>query len=206
MSTPQTKETLIRLAWTTALRLQGDRQCYDTYRDGWGRVCALGLLLEVAGIDPDIEEPQDVGELAGLHARYSRQVVAMNDGDSLAGSRKFTFAEIADRVDSWFAPAMSAAARAEFARDHDLPEPDDWPEEWHRLYEDDGGLELLAIANSCEVGIVRRAIERQRELDAYARRWPGAPMPYYRPPSEKDIEARRLFVSKFIGEVGEVED
>ena len=36
---------------------------------------------------------------------------------------------------------------------------------------------------------------RQRRIDYWQRR-----------PSEKDIEERRLFVSKFIGEVGEVED
>lgn len=106
------KTDLVRLAWLTELRRQGHRKCIGEYAR-LGAVCALGLLLEVAGQTVEWTEdlPGDstvgVGALAGLSGRQSRIVVSMNDGapNIDVGYGRYhahTFAEIADVVEGWF--------------------------------------------------------------------------------------------------------
>ena len=95
MSTPQSKESLVRLSWLTELRRQGHRQCAGTYRKG-EKVCALGLLAETMGADLAWHQPDGWVEAAtGLHNWQALQVVALNDDH-------YTFAEIADVVAGWF--------------------------------------------------------------------------------------------------------
>ena len=117
---------LIRLAWITALRTQGDRKCTGSYFKGH-KVCALGLLGEVAGeqtVDVpmlpkggggfytgktflSLDDTHDIGALAGLDEIQSDRVVSMNDGVSLddptVSGKQHTFSEIADVVEAWFA-------------------------------------------------------------------------------------------------------
>lgn len=103
MSTTKTKEELVRLSWITELRRQGDRQCYQAYRDDKMRVCALGLLREVALPADEIDfmdDILDIGALAGLDEPQSVEITYRNDGDE--GFRKHTFAEIADVIAGWF--------------------------------------------------------------------------------------------------------
>lgn len=105
------KTELVRLAWLTELRRQGHRQCTHSYAED-DNVCALGLLLEVAGKSIAWAESTSgideiaVGELAGLTAEQSVKVIAMNDGGRLSWGKpryhKHTFAEIADVVEGWF--------------------------------------------------------------------------------------------------------
>lgn len=105
MSTTKTREQLVRLSWITELRRQGDRKC--TGDMAWeGKVCALGLLAEVAGIrvrDDDLIPPYDlIGRAGGLSAAKVAKVWQMNDGDTYTETRQHTFAEIADVVAAWF--------------------------------------------------------------------------------------------------------
>lgn len=103
------KTELVRLAWLTELRRQGHRQCTGEYAQGTN-VCALGLLLEVAGKTVEWAVKHDearVGEFAGLSPRQARTVVCMNDGLTnfnvgYGRYHKHTFAEIADVVEGWF--------------------------------------------------------------------------------------------------------
>ena len=112
----ESKEKLLRLAWLAALRQEGHRQCAATLIHG-GLVCAIGLIVEVAGVrvdqvmdaldpeDPDDFEFQNaheaLGALVGLTDRQTWDVVGMNDGRP-KGARRLTFTEIADAVASWF--------------------------------------------------------------------------------------------------------
>ena len=139
-----------------------------------------------------------VGCAMGTHVEKLGGRYLVCRGDEVISAAEPGFEPLVEEVDE----GLEWAAKAEFARDHDLPQPGDWPKEWHRFYEADGGLELLAIANSREVGIVRRAIERQRHFDAYVR-WADRPKLDYCQPSPAEIEARQRFLSKFIGEVGD---
>jgi hypothetical protein len=110
MSNAKSKTDLVRLAWLTALRRQGGRQCGGSFSDSRGRVCALGLLQEVALRPDEIilacwDDIDAVGALAGLNPQQSWDVTYRNDGDD--GHAKHTFAEIADVVAGWFAEAPS---------------------------------------------------------------------------------------------------
>ena len=106
MSTTQSKTDLVRLAWLTELRRQGDRQCTGTYREG-DLVCALGLLAEIAGVKVRRGEAASlVGAFAGLDIDQSYYVSSRNDGgwcdDNSAHYHRHTFAEIAAVVAGWF--------------------------------------------------------------------------------------------------------
>ena len=101
---PLTKEELIRSAWITELRRQGERKCEAYLRDAEGMVCAIGLLREVVG-RPRMHSEDRIGALAGLNPTQVWQVVIMNDGEAPYGEveiRPHTFAEIADVIESWF--------------------------------------------------------------------------------------------------------
>jgi hypothetical protein len=84
--------------------------------------------------------------------------------------------KVIGEADPGFKPLDGAhpyIAQEEYAREHGLPHPYDWPDEWQHPYDDDRGPELLAIANSSAGSIVKRAIKRKRQRessDAYARR------------------------------------
>ncbi len=109
MSKTRTKEELIRLAWIAALRRSGHRKCVEDYSTSKGRVCALGLLAEVAGINArDVQglELHEVGALAGLCKNESRYVAWLNDGN-LINIRPHTFREIADIVEGWVTQSLS---------------------------------------------------------------------------------------------------
>ena len=97
MATTKTKEELVRMAWITALRQQGDRQCVGQ-ADHRGGVCAMRLLADMGGRWTDLYE---VGEGAGLSRYRTGAVIRMND-------RGTTFSEIADVVESWFATDKAA--------------------------------------------------------------------------------------------------
>lgn len=112
MSKTLTKEELVRAAWLVELRRQGHRQCNGEFKNGM-RVCALGLLAEVAHYDLDGDEDADiVGALAGLTTHQAKEIAARNDGGLIGvagvvpkGIRRFrehTFAEIADVIEGWF--------------------------------------------------------------------------------------------------------
>ena len=93
MSEVKPKETLMRLAWIAALRREGHRKCTGEYQSGFGKVCALGLLAEVAGKKVDgLTRIDEVGGWAGLDFMASARVMNMNDG---VGQPKRTFSEIA---------------------------------------------------------------------------------------------------------------
>lgn len=100
MSEPLSKTELVRAAWITELRREGHRQCFGTYWDGLSRVCALGLLAEVAGVDPNDETRAT--DAAGISVRQANKIVVLNDGDHVAGVRKHSFSQIADVVEGWF--------------------------------------------------------------------------------------------------------
>ena len=109
MAITKSKTELVRLAWIAALRQQGDRQCSEAFAETHGaRVCALGLLIEVAGHDPSHPEnlpfkwadDRDIGTLAGLTKAQSREIARRNDGGGKY--HQHTFAEIADVVAGWF--------------------------------------------------------------------------------------------------------
>jgi hypothetical protein len=109
MSTAKSKTDLVRLSWLTELRRQGHRQCGGSFAGSRDRVCALGLLQEVALRPDEIilacwDDIDAVGALAGLNPEQSWDVAYRNDGD--AGHDKHTFAEIADVVAGWFAEAL----------------------------------------------------------------------------------------------------
>lgn len=104
------KTDLVRLAWLTELRRQGDRQCTGADFPK-GKVCALGLLAEIVGFEwVDTLEPEDYGPLgcfAGLSWDQTQDVWKRNDGVNPDEMRpvpyhKHTFAEIADVVEGWF--------------------------------------------------------------------------------------------------------
>ena len=103
MSKELDKQTLVRSAWLTELRRQGDRQCDGELSIG-GRVCALGLLAEVAGLS--IEDAYFHIPMSGLLTfEQLEEVWRMNDGaEPTFGPpvRKHTFSEIADVVEGWF--------------------------------------------------------------------------------------------------------
>ena len=110
MSTTKTKIELVRMAWLGELRRQGHRQ-----RCGWGgfgslRVCAMGLLWEVAGKPADAHTYQQIGALAGLGPEWTWRILRMNDG--VSRFRKHTFAEIADVVASGQLPSRDLQRRA----------------------------------------------------------------------------------------------
>jgi hypothetical protein len=99
MSEQLTKEELIRMAWITALRRDGGRQCDGQFIAKGNRVCALGLLGEVAGLSRrQIRHTRwmhKIGELGGLSYEETEIVWQGNDDGC-------TFAEIADVVEGWF--------------------------------------------------------------------------------------------------------
>lgn len=103
MSTTQTKTDLVRLAWITELRRQGDRKCKGHLFAKGSKVCAIALLSEVAGLPKwktyeliRVNKGEHaIGRLAGLDDIESCNVWRMNDSG-------FTFAEIADAVAAWF--------------------------------------------------------------------------------------------------------
>jgi hypothetical protein len=68
---------LVRLAWITALRAKPRRQCRGIWYTGPAnkkrKVCALQLLLEIAG-EEDPRSFDAVGALAGLSQRQSMHV------------------------------------------------------------------------------------------------------------------------------------
>ncbi len=104
MSKARTKQELTRLAWIAALRRSGHRKCVNDYSTSNGRVCALALLAEVAGInarDVDGLEVHEVGALAGLREDESQRVAWLNDGVDVINIRPHTFREIADVVEGW---------------------------------------------------------------------------------------------------------
>ncbi len=104
MTKPLSKTDLTRAAWLTELRRQGHRQCLGELFLGDGlKVCALGLLAEVAGLTlRDAEEIANeegydpIGALAGLTPASTDIVWSLND------RKRLTFAEIADVVEAWF--------------------------------------------------------------------------------------------------------
>ncbi len=100
MTEQLTKETLVRLAWLTELRRQGERQCHCTMFGLNGAVCALGLLAEVAGLSKrqtkKVKWTHEIGKLAGLDYGQTCEVWGEND----EGGK--TFGEIADLVGGWF--------------------------------------------------------------------------------------------------------
>lgn len=107
MSETKSKETLVRLAWLAELRGQGHRQCTEVYSGLGDKVCALGLLREMAIPLRSRHLRRGVGEiaaLAGLSEDQGYEVAYRNDGDGdgLTEYHKHTFAEIADVVASWF--------------------------------------------------------------------------------------------------------
>lgn len=105
MTQPLDKTALVRASWLTELRRQGHRQCIESFEADDGRVCALGLLREIA-VERDERHLSDwddikaVGALAGLAISRSEDVVCRNDGTQ--GHPSHTFAEIADVVEGWF--------------------------------------------------------------------------------------------------------
>lgn len=111
MSSTLDKTALVRLSWLTELRRQGHRQCQGPQNGD--KVCALVLLTEMInprwfnGIDNDLATLKRYGHQAGLTDHQTDMVASMNDGrgwQSCSGNlfRKYTFAEIADVVASWF--------------------------------------------------------------------------------------------------------
>ena len=108
MTKPLTKEELIRSAWITELRRQGERQCTNGSYTHGAFVCALGLLREVALPKCTLEaremfdEVCEVGAFAGLNENQSTEITLRNDGDSECEYHKHTFSEIADVVEGWF--------------------------------------------------------------------------------------------------------
>ena len=92
MATTKTRQELVRLAWVTALRQQGDRQCHGSFTSG-DKVCALTVLREVSG---DSQGRLTLGELAGISNNQFADIILLND------AAKATFSEIADVVESWF--------------------------------------------------------------------------------------------------------
>ena len=105
MSQTKSKEELTRLAWLAALRREGHRKCAGVYfKPTSGRVCALGLLIEV--VEPEgnrmLHYADVVGARAGLSAKQTGEVLRRNDGTF--GCSRYSFAEIADMVEGWFKP------------------------------------------------------------------------------------------------------
>ena len=96
MSTTRTKTELVRMAWITALRTQGHRQCRGRFNKG-NKVCALGLIREVAQTSHGT-----LCEIVGISLDQMRHIIVLND------KRRATFAEIADVVESWFATDKAA--------------------------------------------------------------------------------------------------
>ena len=90
MSTTKTKTELVRMAWITALRTQGHRQCRGRFVMG-NKVCAVGLIREVAQTSHG-----SVCEIVGISLDQMGHIIVLND------KRHATFAEIADVVESWF--------------------------------------------------------------------------------------------------------
>lgn len=114
MNTQKSKEELVRLAWISALRREGHRQCEGNLIEG-AKVCAIGLLGLIAGIDFESTETDeyDIGAVAGLSESQSEDVIALNDGGSVSREDergrwyllrmpKSTFAQIADVIEGWF--------------------------------------------------------------------------------------------------------
>jgi hypothetical protein len=97
LSEQLSKEALVRLAWITELRRQGDRQCDgEMFCGKW--VCALGLLAEVSGLGRRAnaivgrwKSFAPIGKRAGLTPAQTEVVWVMNDNGC-------TFSEIADVV------------------------------------------------------------------------------------------------------------
>jgi hypothetical protein len=107
MSEQLTKAALIRMSWITELRRQGERQCHGSLRLGHSRVCAIGLLGEIADVPSALFYKgcdYDIGAYAGLTPSQVDGVTVRNDGGPWAGKRwrQHTFAEIADVVEGWF--------------------------------------------------------------------------------------------------------
>lgn len=101
---PVDQQALVRQRWIAELRRQGHRQCVGAYKTGDDRVCALGLLLEIAVPDdaanPRWDDVANVGRLIGIvEPHVAAQIAFMNDG---TWGPRHTFAEIADVVEGWF--------------------------------------------------------------------------------------------------------
>ena len=102
--------TEVRERWIVELRRQGHRKCEGGLADAIdGRVCALGLLAEVAGLSTGSTADDgltyyEIAEAAGLTEQQIDKIWRMNDGDQLHEPkyRKHTFPEIADVVEGWF--------------------------------------------------------------------------------------------------------
>ena len=95
MSTTKTKTELVRMAWVTALRTQGHRQCRGRFLDG-NKVCALSLIREVAPTSRGQLSRGQLMESVGISLDQARHIIDLND------KRRATFAEIADVVEGWF--------------------------------------------------------------------------------------------------------
>jgi len=107
MAEIKSREELVRLVWLAELRRQGHRQCFDSYENDKGGVCALGLLREAAfperwGDRVAYDDVADVGMLAGLTEAQADDVASRNDGIGRYQGHQHTFAEIADVVADWF--------------------------------------------------------------------------------------------------------
>jgi hypothetical protein len=110
MTQPLTKEELVRSAWITELRRQGERKCEGEYAASGGKLCALGLLIEVVGLAgfKGFKGAGTLGQKIGLSSARTAAVVGMNDGTPyiykgiIYTPRKHTFSEIADVVEGWF--------------------------------------------------------------------------------------------------------
>jgi hypothetical protein len=97
---------VVRSRWIAELRRQGDRKCEGKLSDGH-RVCALGLLSEVAGLRGYAAKSWGaIADAGGLNAMQMDHIWRMNDGNQIYSPpiHKHTFAEIADVVEGWFAP------------------------------------------------------------------------------------------------------
>ena len=100
------KVELTRLAWLTALRAQGHRQCRETCATDSQQICAGHLLSSEILNQPKLDIVMAMG-MAGLSRKQGWEVISMNDGrgyDCFRGDcfRRHTFAEIADVVEGWF--------------------------------------------------------------------------------------------------------
>ena len=85
MSTPLSKQTLKRMAWLAALEDPKNltRQTRRCYRKAGGKVCAVGLLMELEGTD----HPHQVAPIINA--------LTMGDVQYLNDTERMTFPQIA---------------------------------------------------------------------------------------------------------------
>lgn len=108
MSRELSKEELVRMAWVTKLRRQGHRKCIGgSKNDNGNNVCALGILSEVINVPwVDIEKYDYLGRASGLSKNQIDVVWRMNDGVMYVHDEYnnivYSFAQIADVIESWF--------------------------------------------------------------------------------------------------------